>query len=145
MENGPESEKHAFGHQGVGGFEVIKQAKAQLEAACPGIVSCADIVALAARDVVALVSGPRYEVPTGRRDGRVSNMSLASDMPDVSDSIEQLKSKFFRKGLSERHLVLLSGIMPTTLYLPFSYFLMRDDQIRINLKSSDIPQAIQGH
>ncbi|XP_031389687.1 peroxidase 43 [Punica granatum] len=109
VENGPVSEKHAFGHQGVGGFEVIEQAKAQLEAACPGTVSCADIVALAARDAVALANGPTYEVPTGRRDGRMSNMSLASDMPDVVDSIEQLKSKFSRRGLSERDLVLLSA------------------------------------
>lgn len=111
VENGPESEKNAFGHQGVGGFDVIEQAKAQLEAACPGAVSCADIVALAARDAVALSNGPSYEVPTGRRDGRVSNMSLASDMPDVGDSIEQLKSKFSRKGLSDRDLVLLSGMV----------------------------------
>ena len=46
---------------------------------------------------------------TGRRDGFVSDKSLANDMPDVSDSIFQLKAKFQNKGLSDKDLVLLSG------------------------------------
>lgn len=56
-------------------------------------------------------NGPAYQVPTGRRDGLVSNLSLADDMPDVSDSIELLKTKFLNKGLSVKDLVLLSGTL----------------------------------
>ncbi|XP_011087829.1 peroxidase 43-like [Sesamum indicum] len=102
-------EKHAFGHQGVGGFDVIERAKAEVEAVCPGLVSCADILALAARDAVALAKGPRYEVETGRRDGVVSDVRLADNMPDVADSIHNLRAKFSRKGLSDKDLVLLSA------------------------------------
>lgn len=37
------------------GFDTVIKAKQAVEEACPDIVSCADILALAARDVVVLV------------------------------------------------------------------------------------------
>ncbi|KAK9071018.1 hypothetical protein SSX86_009586 [Deinandra increscens subsp. villosa] len=109
IDNGPISEKLADGHQGLKGFDVIENVKSQLEFVCPGVVSCADIVAIAARDAVAFSFGPFYEVETGRRDGFVSNRSLADTMPDFRDSIHLLKHKFFEKGLDEKDLVVLSG------------------------------------
>ncbi|KAM3361075.1 peroxidase 43 isoform X1 [Capsicum galapagoense] len=109
IDNVKEAERNAFGHEGLGGFAEIQKAKTQLETQCPAVVSCADIVALAARDAVVLAGGAFYEVETGRRDGRVSDLSFAEKMPDVDDSIEVLKQKFKTKGFTEKDLVILSG------------------------------------
>lgn len=52
---GASAERNALPNMGLRGFEVVEDAKTQLEAVCPGVVSCADILALAARDAVDLV------------------------------------------------------------------------------------------
>ncbi len=43
----------------IHGLDLIDTAKAALEKACPGVVSCADIIALATRDAVVLVGRRR--------------------------------------------------------------------------------------
>nr|GEY07116.1 transposon TX1 uncharacterized [Tanacetum cinerariifolium] len=75
---------------------------------CFGVVSCPDIVAMVARDAVALTNRPVYHVKTRRKDGFVSSMDLATRMPDVQDSIEILKQKIIDKGLNDRDFVILS-------------------------------------
>ncbi|KAJ8627850.1 hypothetical protein MRB53_021157 [Persea americana] len=104
------AEKAAVPNQTLRGFDFIDGIKSLLEEACPGVVSCADIVALAARDSVGTIGGPFWRVPTGRRDGRVSNATEAlNNIPAPSFNFSSLKSSFARKGLDVKDLTLLSG------------------------------------
>ncbi|KAF5200127.1 Peroxidase [Thalictrum thalictroides] len=90
-------------------FYVIDNAKKAVEDLCPGVVSCADILALAARDAVALSGGPTWEVPKGRKDGRVSKATETRSLPAPTFNISQLQQSFSQRGLSMKDLVALSG------------------------------------
>ncbi|KAK4734559.1 hypothetical protein R3W88_008820 [Solanum pinnatisectum] len=92
------------------GYEVIDTIKAQVEAACPNVVSCADILALAARQGTVLLGGPSWAVPLGRRDARTASQSAANtQIPAPSSSLSTLLSMFSAKGLNARDMTALSG------------------------------------
>lgn len=54
--DGPTSEKTADSNFSVRGYELIEKLKAAMEEACPDVVSCSDIVAIATKVVIKLVS-----------------------------------------------------------------------------------------
>ncbi|PKA63708.1 Peroxidase 30 [Apostasia shenzhenica] len=92
------------------GYDFIDRVKVMVEAECPGVVSCADIIALVARDAIQVIGGPTWRVPTGRRDGLVSIGSEASaDIPAPSSNFSTLLTSFAKKGLNTTDLLLLSG------------------------------------
>ncbi|KAL6126820.1 hypothetical protein ACLB2K_074865 [Fragaria x ananassa] len=87
------------------GFEVVDRIKAKLEKACPGVVSCADILALAARGSVVHLGGPSWQVYLGRRDSTSASRSAAStSIPPPASNISSLLSSFAAQGLSLRDL-----------------------------------------
>ncbi|KAM3301504.1 peroxidase 3 [Capsicum chacoense] len=105
-----QTEKVAVPNQTLRGFSFIDGVKKAVEAECPGVVSCADIVALVARDSVVVTGGPYWNVPTGRRDGRESNASEAlANIPPPTSNFSSLQTSFASKGLDLKDLVLLSG------------------------------------
>ena len=106
-----QGEKMATPNNGsVRGFEVIDAIKAAVENVCPGVVSCADILALAARDSVVLLGGPNWDVKLGRRDSTTASFSGANNnIPPPTSGLANLTSLFAAQGLSQKDMVALSG------------------------------------
>ncbi|EYU24796.1 hypothetical protein MIMGU_mgv1a010112mg [Erythranthe guttata] len=105
-----QAEKDSFPNLSLRGYGSIDRVKSAVEKKCPGVVSCADILALVARDAVSLLNGASWPVPLGRRDGNVSNSTeTLFNLPPPFFNITQLKASFASKGLNAKDLVVLSG------------------------------------
>ncbi|KAH1201162.1 Peroxidase N [Glycine max] len=111
LDGGDDGEKSAAPNlNSARGYEVVDTIKSSVESACSGVVSCADILAIAARDSVFLSGGPFWKVPLGRRDGTVSNGTLATEvLPAPFDPLNTIISKFTNMGLNLTDVVSLSG------------------------------------
>jgi len=107
---GEPAERDAKPNKSLRGFGSVERVKAKLEAACPGTVSCADVLALMARDAVVLAKGPTWQVALGRRDGVVSSATEAShELPPSFGDVPLLSKIFASKGLDVKDLAVLSG------------------------------------
>lgn len=107
--NGINSEQDELPNQSVEGYGVVDDIKTAVENVCPGIVSCADILALASEILVTLAGGPTWQVPLGRRDSTTANAARTSDIPSPFETFENLSLKFSSKELDSTDLVALSG------------------------------------
>ncbi|KAM1055209.1 hypothetical protein FF1_028798 [Malus domestica] len=106
-----DSEKTAFANNNSArGFDVVDSIKTALKNACPAIVSCADILAIAAEESVALSGGPSWTVLLGRRDSTTANRTAANAaIPAPTLTLDGLKANFLAVGLNTTDLVALSG------------------------------------
>ncbi|XP_061346175.1 cationic peroxidase 1-like [Gastrolobium bilobum] len=104
-------EKSSFPNRNsLRGFEVIDNIKSQLESSCPGVVSCADIVAVAARDSVAALGGQRWDVQLGRKDSTTASLDESnSDLPAPFLDLSGLITAFAKKNFTTKEMVTLSG------------------------------------
>ncbi|KAJ9166833.1 hypothetical protein P3X46_021530 [Hevea brasiliensis] len=92
-------------------FKIINNLRQIVHKECGRVVSCSDIVAIAARDSVFLTGGPDYDVPLGRRDGvnfaQVNQTFVDLVGPDANTTT--ILIKLARKNLDATDAVALSG------------------------------------
>nr|BAA77389.1 peroxidase 3 [Scutellaria baicalensis] len=92
------------------GFDVIDNIKTLVEGSCPNIVSCSDILSVAARDGVVAVGGPSWAVALGRRDSTTASLNAANtQIPGPGLNLNALITSFSNKGFTAREMVALSG------------------------------------
>ncbi|KAF6994884.1 hypothetical protein CFC21_011485 [Triticum aestivum] len=112
------NERGAFGNVGsLRGFEVIEQIKKDVEAVCKKpysnhgpIVSCADILAVAARRCPVATHGPSWEVKLGRRDSTMASVTqIDQNLPAPFLGVAGLNASFVGKGFNLTDMVALSG------------------------------------
>ncbi|KAG6421688.1 hypothetical protein SASPL_118245 [Salvia splendens] len=85
-----------------------------LEKECPRIVSCADIVALSAREGVLMAGGHIYPVLTGRLDSRTAFPRAAVNLPSHHLNLGKVLSLYAEKGFDARETIALL----VTTYIP---------------------------
>ncbi|XP_006654016.1 peroxidase 2-like [Oryza brachyantha] len=92
------------------GYDAVNKIKAAVEAVCPGVVSCSDILAFAARDSAVVSGNFAFAMPSGRRDGLVSSaLDVIQGIPSPAFQLQDLIDSFAAKGLTAGDLVILSG------------------------------------
>ncbi|KAG8074794.1 hypothetical protein GUJ93_ZPchr0006g41648 [Zizania palustris] len=93
-------------------LDLITRAKAAVDgdSQCSNKVSCADILALAARDVVSQTGGPYYQVELGRLDGKVGTRAVVKhSLPGAAFNLDELNKLFAVNGLTQTDMIALSG------------------------------------
>ncbi|XP_043724670.1 peroxidase 29 [Telopea speciosissima] len=95
---------------GIRNRESIGVVKSMVEAECPGQVSCADILVLAAREAVSVSGGPQIRVPLGRRDSITMSYKLAeASLPSPNTRVDAMLHLFTIKGMNLEESVAILG------------------------------------
>ncbi|KAJ0989205.1 hypothetical protein J5N97_007561 [Dioscorea zingiberensis] len=93
---------------GIRNRELIQMMNSLIELQCPGVVSCADIIALAAKEAVAFSGGPYFDIPLGRKDATSSSFLQAEkELPSPSEGVGGTLGLFSSKGMSIEEFVAL--------------------------------------
>ncbi|RWW84767.1 hypothetical protein BHE74_00006625 [Ensete ventricosum] len=108
------------------------------EKVCLAMVSCAGILALAARDGVVLLGGPSWSVPLGRRDA--TKDAAVRHLPAPDSSLPELISAFSAKCLSARDLTAFSANFRYHVYNDTNIAAPRPVTTTASLRSTSSPR-----
>ncbi|GAU26827.1 hypothetical protein TSUD_289320 [Trifolium subterraneum] len=90
--------------------QAIENIRAIIRAQCPRVVSCADILVIAAREAVRQFGGPDFDVPLGRKDNPKFDIDSPDNLPVPFERTDVQLSDFFEpKNFDATDLVALSG------------------------------------
>ncbi|XP_074270127.1 peroxidase 42 [Silene latifolia] len=104
------SEKEMDRSFGLRNFRYIETIKEAVERECAGVVSCADILVLSARDGIQQLGGPYIPLKTGRRDGRKARAEILEQyLPDHNESMSMVLDRFKAIGVDTKGVVALLG------------------------------------
>lgn len=110
VSNDINGERESGGNFGIRRLDIIDRVKQDLEKECPGVVSCADIVAMAGRDAVSYTGGPEIPIPLGRKDATTASSENADDqLPPASSTVSTMLQVFSRYGMTAAETVGILG------------------------------------
>uniref|UniRef100_A0A1D1ZJI3 Peroxidase n=1 Tax=Anthurium amnicola TaxID=1678845 RepID=A0A1D1ZJI3_9ARAE len=108
--NGVVSEQSSKRSFGMRNFKYVATIKDALERECPATVSCADVVALSAREGVMMLGGPYIPMKTGRKDSKQSHLNtVEGSIPNHDADLSLVLSRFQSVGVDTEGTVALLG------------------------------------
>ncbi|KAK7279802.1 hypothetical protein RJT34_24860 [Clitoria ternatea] len=90
-------------------LQTIEDLRSLVHKQCGRIVSCSDLVVLAAREAVSQSGGPKFEVPLGRKDGVTFSISGTNNLPAPFFKTSEVLNAFAPRNFDATDVVALSG------------------------------------
>ncbi|CAL0302993.1 unnamed protein product [Lupinus luteus] len=108
---GQDDEKQNFANIGLRpeAIQTIENIRQIVARQCLRVVSCADILVLAAREAVRQSGGPDFDVRLGRKDSLTFNVSAPNNLPAPFARTSDLLKKFGDRKFDTTDVVALSG------------------------------------
>lgn len=105
------SEMESSQNLGIRKLEAINHIKSILEITCPGQVSCADIIALAAKESVLITKGSDIKIPLGRKNSVTCSSPQQADakLPAAGIAVNELLRIFTSHRMNLEESVAILG------------------------------------